>query len=173
VQATSNSQIMTVELVYIKGMKLVIKNSSLPKITGTLTALLIVLFIVSWCFDSVKINLLVWLFLIIVNGILFFEPENIIKKGLKSIKEFNDIQNSTIVFFLLEFILSLIAIFVGFSEISHQLITGGIMIIMSLIGVVQSVLLKDVFEQSKPPKLENTIVNAEIKIRHHFSYHKD
>ena len=44
---------------------------------------------------------------------------------------------------------------------------------MSLIGVVQSVLLKDVFEQSKPPKLENTIVNAEIKIRHHFSYHKD
>ena len=154
-------------------MKLVIKNSSLPKITGTLAALLSILFIVSWCSDSVKTNLFIWLFLIIINGILFFEPAKVIKEGLDSTKTFNNIQNSSMAFFLLEFILSLIAIFVGFSEISHQLITGGIMIIMSLIGVVQSVLLKDVFEQSKPPKLENTIVNAEIKIRHHFSYHKD
>ena len=163
---------MTVELVYIKVMKLVIKNSSLPKITGTLTALLIVLFIVSWYFDSVKINLLVWLFLIIVNGILFFEPENIIKKGLKSIKEFNDIQNSTIVFFLLEFILSLIAIFVGFSVVSFLLFTGGIMIVLSPIGIFQTILLKDVYDRHRPD-IEITVINAEIKIHHHSSWNKD
>ena len=103
---------------------------------------------------------------------MFFEPAKVIKEGLDSTKTFNNIQNSSMAFFLFEFILSLIAIFVGFSEISHQFITGGIMIIMSLIGVVQSALLKDVYDRHRPD-IEITVINAEIKIHHHSSWNKD
>ena len=102
---------------------------------------LMILFLMFMMFDSVVGSILSFVAILLVN---FYVAGSdwMVSKKMDSIKNFSRIQNASLTFNLIEFVISLICVFCGLDGDIGMLGAGVVMLLLSVAGMVHSVLLK-------------------------------
>ena len=103
---------------------------------------LLILFLMFMMFDSVVGSILSFVAILLVNFYVFAGSDWKVSRKMDSLKTFSRIQNASLTFNLIEFIISLICVFCGLDGDIGMLCAGVVMLLLSVSGMVHSVLLK-------------------------------
>lgn len=103
---------------------------------------LLILFLMFMMFDSVVGSILSFVAILLVNFYVFAGSDWMVSKKMDSIKTFLRIQNASLTFNLIEFVISLICVFCELDGDIGMLCAGVVMLLLSVAGMVHSVLLK-------------------------------
>ena len=133
-------------IMYIYSMKFNIDKKKIVKSmqNGTVVPVcsLLILFLMFMMFDSVVGSILSFVAILLVNFYVFAGSDWMVSKKMDSVKTFSRVQNASLTFSLIEFVISLICVFCGLDGDIGMLGAGVVMLLLSVAGTVHSVLLK-------------------------------
>ena len=104
--------------------------------------LLLLLFFIFLMPISIQGSVIVFMMILFVNLYVFCISDWNVSRKMNSKRTFDKIQKSTLFFFLIEFIISLICVFYGLTGYIGVFAVGLITIVISAIGIIYAILLK-------------------------------
>ena len=132
-------------IMYIYGMKFSIDKKKIAESlrNGAIAPIcLLILFLVLVMADSVSAFILAFLMILLINAYVFFDSDWKVSRKMNSIRSFGCIQNAVLVFFFIEFVMSLICIFCGWAGNLSVLVVGFVTLVVSVFGSVHAIFLK-------------------------------
>lgn len=115
-----------------------------PKQNGAVIPVcaLLILFLMFVMIDSVGASILLFITILLMNAYIFLSSDWKVSRKMDSVKTFLRIQNAALTFFLVEFVISLICVFYGWTGNIGILAAGFVTLLLSAAGMVWAILLK-------------------------------